>query len=421
MASEEGIHAPLIGQIGKYFSTTKLNRNVTCPCCSNEYEWLEFADFDTLKSNFKSSDKISASFNKYFPNAVLMNALDNVYAVVRPIHNANKKFLKKNGSKNHIYVFFKLNDVRAYFDCEQTKVGTKPSFNGISIEKLVDQAILGPKHGDGIAAQESKIKHDYVKLHNVHMTARSTIHELYPVSARLGFNENDCGYVDSEIYKHIKKLRILNICSNLIINPDMAELGHRQEKAESGRKQDPIKQDPISKGIEHILKDADRAHIEFILAKPTKHLLKDMQKKIKNPNGASEAIRSAQNHMYYNLTKNRRYTSASRKGRFFYYVTDIGIPFGIFAVEYHGEYSCLNHVKIDLYSMNLSTEDNRRSMVIWEKTDKVNYDFFVNNFDDIRADSTLIKDPDEIAKMKGWVDDIPKWVAELRDEGIDIK
>ena len=48
-----------------------------------------------------------------------------------------------------------------------------------------------------------------------------------------------------------------------------------------------------------------------------------------------------------------------------------------------------NHVKVDLYSAALHNENERRSFVIWEKDDPDNYNFFVNNFDDIKGNPSL--------------------------------
>jgi hypothetical protein len=238
----------------------------------------------------------------------------------------------------------------------------------------------------------NRVKHK--EPNNVHMGNREKIHRLYPVGERMGFNKNEYGDVDIAVSKHITRMRILNICSNLIINPDYAEHSHT------------IPDDPnsISKVIRSILTNT-RAQMTLILAKPTENVLKDMQHKIANPNPnkATGAIYSAQSELYNALSGDTLFAEAKRENRFGYYVTDMCMPFAIFAVEYDTEYSFLNHVKVDLYSAPLTNENERRSMIIWQNSDEENYNFFLRNFDNVR---TQLCSPHNMDEMRIWAD---KW------------
>ena len=228
--------------------------------------------------------------------------------------------------------------------------------------------------------EEVKYRHNK-KPHNVHMQSRKEINELYSVAERFGFNDDS--------FNHITHVRILNLASNLLINSEQAQ-------------RSDLLQDPkISDVILSLLKNK-KAHIELILAEPTEAVLKDAQTKIANPLVKSHgAIYSTHSKIYELLTTDEIYMEAKKQYRFSYYVANISIPFAIFNVEFDKEYSYLNHVRIDLYSAKLDSENNRRSMIIWETQDKNNYDFFVVNFNTIRRDSDTCRHP-TIDELKNW-------------------
>ena len=222
------------------------------------------------------------------------------------------------------------------------------------------------------------------KPNNVHMQARREIHKQYPLRHRLGS--------DSSVYKNIVYVRILNIASSLIVNPSEAEYGHKKQDTHN-----------LSEIIYTILRDTN-AWVQLVLADPTNWVVNDAKSKIANPLGAEAIIFSAQSRLYDLLTGNDVYIKALQERRFQYRVTDIAIPFVVFAVEYDYRYSYLNHVKIDLYSAALTDEDSRRSMVIWQRQDNENYDFFLQNFKDIISNSNGLSRIPSIDQMMGWLD-----------------
>ena len=50
----------------------------------------------------------------------------------------------------------------------------------------------------------------------------------------------------------------------------------------------------------------------------------------------------------------------------------------MFQIIYDEENREKNHIKVDLYSCNMDSSDDRRTMVIYRREDQENYDFFEN-------------------------------------------
>lgn len=59
-----------------------------------------------------------------------------------------------------------------------------------------------------------------------------------------------------------------------------------------------------------------------------------------------------------------------------YRATDIALPYGLVMVLNDEEHSDLNHIKVDLYSPELSNDRNRRSFILYLNKNKDNYKFF---------------------------------------------
>ena len=236
--------------------------------------------------------------------------------------------------------------------------------------------------------KEVKFRHNK-KPHNVHMESRADINDLYPITERFGL-------LDDKFSDKIVQVRILNFASNLLV----------------GAGADP-RHPKLPDVIRLLLKKERPASIELILAEPTEAVLNDVQTKITNSSvGPQGAIYSAQSKIYELLTTDPTFMEAKREGYFSYYVTNISIPFAIFNVEFDGIYSDLNHVRIDLYSAKLPREEERRSMIIWQKQDKENYKFFVDNFNSIRQDTNICHKPTK-EELKKWSDIWSKMKGEL--------
>lgn len=186
----------------------------------------------------------------------------------------------------------------------------------------------------------------------------------------------------------------MNFASNLIINPEIGEMGHI-----------PSKDIRLSDAIEKIVTETSAA-LEVILTEPTQYNLADLQSKIANYNAGSAegALYSALATMYKNLSTDTIYRKRATEVpiHFWLYTLRTSMPFGIFNVEFMDEAKKYNHVKVDIYSAALDNEDDRRSFVIWQKDDPKNYKFFVDNFNDIKQNRTLCTRHRSFEKLKKW-------------------
>ena len=221
---------------------------------------------------------------------------------------------------------------------------------------------------------------------NVLMLPRKEIHDFYSIDSRL--------HITDGLYKKIRRIRIMNFASNLIINPEIGEMGHI-----------PSKDIRLSDAIEKIATETSAA-LEVILTEPTQYNLADLQSKIANYNAGSAegALYSALATMYKNLSADTIYRKRATEVpiHLWLYTLRTSMPFGIFNVEFMDEAKKYNHVKVDIYSAALDNEDDRRSFVIWQKDDPKNYKFFVDNFNDIKQNRTLCTRHRSFEKLKKW-------------------
>lgn len=233
-----------------------------------------------------------------------------------------------------------------------------------------------------------KERHSIVGEKNVLMLPRYQIDERYSIDDRL--------HISDGLYKQIRHLRLMNFASNLVINPEIGEIGHI-----------PPKDLRLSDGIEKIMKET-KANVEIILTQPNEYNIKDLKTKIANLRaGSSEgALYSALATLSKNLSSNTIYAqhSTSIPILFQLYVMKTSMPFGIFNVEFLGEAQRFNHVKVDLYSAALDNEDFRRSFVIWQDEDPENYQFFVCNFTNIKK-NPLLCEKVKLDTLKKWEDE----------------
>lgn len=63
------------------------------------------------------------------------------------------------------------------------------------------------------------------------------------------------------------------------------------------------------------------------------------------------------------------------------YITDISLPYALFQIEYIDKFSYLNHIRLDLYSPFLSSNSDRKSIIISKGQNKEEYDFFNREID----------------------------------------
>ena len=80
--------------------------------------------------------------------------------------------------------------------------------------------------------------------------------------------------------------------------------------------------------------------------------------------------------------------------RFRFMVTDNVLPYALFQVAYKEGHEGSNHIKVDLYSEGLTSNMDRRCMMIFEAEDPDNYQFFEHRYEYIRnvkKSNSLIK------------------------------
>lgn len=230
---------------------------------------------------------------------------------------------------------------------------------------------------------ESFLKDSCLETQNyIQMLPRQKIHEDVSIDSRL--------HVSGDLYKEIRVIRLMNMCSNFVISPNKINVAHDVDSIR------------MSDAIEKVMGNG-RVKFEMILTEPNKYNLKDMDTKIASRAAGSlrEQINSSLNALYKNLNGDTIFRELSERNRFALYLMKISMPYAIFNVEFSHDYKELNHVKVDLYSAMIGNENNRRSFIIWQKDNPDNYKFFVDNFDSIKTNKEIcvkIDNPEYLKK-----------------------
>lgn len=221
---------------------------------------------------------------------------------------------------------------------------------------------------------------------NLLMKPRQDIHQIYPIGDRL--HTNDDGY------KHIRRIRIMNLASNLLVNPEIANVEH-------------IHQSPtaLSKAMQKILQETS-ATLDLMLIEPHSANLRDSVTKMANSNAGprENLVYSAWETIYNNLLLDTIYKKAYDQHRFCCFSINIGIPYALFSVEFDREHEKYDHVKIDLYSSEIGNENQRRSFIVWKDLDPENFTFLTENFDSVKRNLGICQQPD-LPTIKGWIDE----------------
>ncbi len=132
-----------------------------------------------------------------------------------------------------------------------------------------------------------------------------------------------------------------------------------------------------------LLKDSD-FNLEITITAPGSEAANEAIRSKKLGNRALEAYPEATFLSSYcsifNLIENHEvFKRAYNEKRFRFYVTDASLPYALCQIEYKDDYQAFNHIKVDLYSENITSGADRRSVMIFED-DKDNYLFFENKF-----------------------------------------
>lgn len=211
---------------------------------------------------------------------------------------------------------------------ESVVLCTTPGVHEISDFKGVTTLIYKRNNLDDIEKQldiwlKTKVPENNSIAHksNVLMLPRKKIHELYSIDSRLHITDGS--------YRQISHVRIMNLASNLIINPAIGEIGHI-----------PTADIPLSDAIKKIMEETS-ASVDLMLTQPNHCNIKDAESKIANQRAGSgaEAVYSAWKTLYSNLSTDTVYAKRSSENPilFHLYAMKISMPFGIFNVEFCGE------------------------------------------------------------------------------------
>lgn len=119
----------------------------------------------------------------------------------------------------------------------------------------------------------------------------------------------------------------------------------------------------------------------------------------------------------HRLLEMEPYKTAYKKRRFSLTLSDCCLPFALFNVIYKKGWEELNHVKIDLYSINIDSSEERRSLLIFEKDNKADYDYFVRQIQYLRRDDFRKKSKEMIKENEErWLEEWADLEKELRGE-----
>lgn len=261
----------------------------------------------------------------------------------------------------------------------------------------VPSDLKGLTHIPYDAANESKMRADFenwlesvpdfynLPPKNLYMGPRKRIHDQCTLDYRLHMSDGG--------YKHIRNIRLMNLACNLFLNPEIADSRDLGENRISY----------LSRDLNDIMCKTD-ARLELMLIEPSNYNLLDIKTKIANhrAGGSEGTVCSAIKAAYNMLSSDTIYNHLNRS-RFEFFLSRISLPFGIFNVEFLPGHEQFNHVKVDLYSAALDSEDERRCFIIWESTDPINYRFFVDNFIRMKRDRDICKQP-TVKELKKWVE-----------------
>ena len=140
--------------------------------------------------------------------------------------------------------------------------------------------------------------------------------------------------------------------------------------------------------LRYLLQDPEFS-FEIVLNAPDSYAAKDAYENNKLGNSGLEDIYCGVFYASFAginglIESDSIFQTAFAERRFRFMITDRVMPYAIFHIQYKDEWSEFNHIKVDLYSSDILSSMDRRSMLFFERDDKPNYDFFRNQYQAIR-------------------------------------
>lgn len=195
---------------------------------------------------------------------------------------------------------------------------------------------------------------------NVFLEKRQIVESTIRIEDRMGITD--------ESYKYIKHIRFANLACNTVLTPSSIAAAHRANA---------ILQEYCKLALEA------GSVLEIIIQAPGCNAVVDAECKIRNERYAHWPTGSIyDSYLAYNLLIkiDDTFKKAYDEGRFIFHITEVGLPYGIFDIEYDDAHDSLSSVKIDTYCPELSHETERRSYVIWKHNNYGNYQYFRNKY-----------------------------------------
>lgn len=139
--------------------------------------------------------------------------------------------------------------------------------------------------------------------------------------------------------------------------------------------------------------------LELVINAPGSFAMQDAIDREKLGNSALEAYQeaiflSSYSNIHRLIQEEPSFAQAYKEKRFRFMVTENVLPYALFQVEYKPGFEEYSHVKVDLYSEGLTSNMDRRCMMIFKQDDPDNYSFFVRCYEytrNVRESKALMK------------------------------
>ena len=217
-------------------------------------------------------------------------------------------------------------------------------------------------------------------LSNTYLSSRETIqNEIATLEARFGSELVEC--VKKGIpftgENRVKSIHMSCYAASLVFAPQINMVDERC-----------YDRGTIFNIFAELLKD-DEFSLEIVITAPNSMASKESADSEKLGNGRLEeypeaVFLSSYSSIYRLIENDPIFTKAKRERRFKFMVTDIALSCAIFQINYKNEYSDFDHIKVDLYSEGLTSNMDRRCMLIFKESDPENYAFFESRYQYIR-------------------------------------
>ena len=231
------------------------------------------------------------------------------------------------------------------------------------------------------ANNRAKIAEDNERIAQNIFGSRENVDGSIPLEERIGLELG------------IKEIRILNLSSNTVLNPEIVDVSIKEKHNE------------LSRRIEKLVVQ-EKIKLVMVIAAPDSEAAKEAVRTEKvintriHRNKRELVFYSAYAAIQEKIAQDGVFQDSYEKGRFVYRLTEDVLPYAIFQVKY--EDSRKNHIKLDLYSPYIGGEKDRRTIYLYENKRSDDYRFFSENFD--RIYNHAMSEEEELEKREEWLE-----------------